>query len=270
VKAEIANVSRETPKTGSVREIGIDLIGRNPDQPRECFDDDKIRSLAASMAAAGLIQPIIVRPVSDGYQIVAGERRWRAAQRLGWESISCLVRDYSAQQMEAAALIENIKRQDLNAIEEARAFQRLIQRHGLRQKEAATRIGVSRAKIANALRLLDLPQGVQGLIVAGELEATLGRAIAGAPREARARLATEAVQKGYTRRQLEARIAKEIGTTDEGACSDADVKALERALTESLGSRTTLVEKGQGGEIRIRYTDLDVLEGLLERLRRRG
>ncbi len=256
-----------------VRMIAVSAIAPHPEQPRRHFDEDALNELAASIAERGIIQPIVVRPHGHTYQIVAGERRWRAAQRARLHEVPVVVRDYSDAETLQIALVENIQRQDLNAIEEAEAYSRLLEEFGHTQEVLAKTVHKSRSHVANLLRLLDLPKSVQGRVVDGSLSMGHARAIIGAPDPDA--LAEQVVSKGLSVRQTEklaqtakpaARRAPRAGTSPAAHDGDADVAALERQLGDLLGVRVRISHGGQGGTVTIDYSTLDQLDMICQRL----
>lgn len=257
-----------------VRMIPVSAIAPHPDQPRRHFDEDALNELAGSIAERGIIQPIVVRPHGHTYQIVAGERRWRAAQRAHLHEVPVVVRDYTDSETLQIALVENIQRQDLNAIEEAEAYSRLVDEFGHTQEVLARTVHKSRSHVANLLRLLDLPKAVQARVVDGSLSMGHARAIIGSP-DAEA-LAEQVVAKGLSVRQTEklAQNAKPAARRKarrqtQGAAngaSDADVAALERQLGDLLGLRVRITYAANGGAVTIDYSTLDQLDMLCQRL----
>ena len=256
-----------------VRMIAVSAIAPHPEQPRRHFDEDALNELAASIAERGIIQPIVVRPHGHTYQIVAGERRWRAAQRARLHEVPVVVRDYSDAETLQIALVENIQRQDLNAIEEAEAYSRLLEEFGHTQEVLAKTVHKSRSHVANLLRLLDLPKSVQGRVVDGSLSMGHARAIIGAPDPDA--LAEQVVSKGLSVRQTEklaqtakpaARRAPRAGAAPAAHDGDADVAALERQLGDLLGVRVRISYGGQGGTVTIDYSTLDQLDMICQRL----
>lgn len=258
-----------------VRLIPVSAIAPHPEQPRRHFDEDALNELAASIAERGIIQPIVVRPHGHNYQIVAGERRWRAAQRARLHEVPVVVRDYTDTETLQIALVENIQRQDLNAIEEAEAYSRLLDEFGHTQEVLAKTVHKSRSHVANLLRLLDLPKPVQGRVVDGTLSMGHARAIIGAP-DAEA-LAEQVVSKGLSVRQTEklAQNAKPASARKprrepmEGtvtSAGDADVAALERQLGDLLGVKVRITFGTAGGAVTIDYSTLDQLDMICQRL----
>ncbi len=254
----------------TLQHISIDLLVRSKYQPRQHFDPDKLRELAESIkSTGGLLQPIVVRPASEGhYEIVAGERRWRAAQLAGLEDVSCLIFQYTDEQALQASIVENISRADLNPIEEAQAYQRLIDEFHYLHEEVAASVGKSRTAITNSLRLLKLDPRVQSLLVSGELSEGHGKILAGLDAHHQIELAERCVQKGWNVRKMEAEAKKlQQDPTTEGTYSDANVKRLEIALSDHVGNRVQLdYEERGGGYLHIRFNNIDELEGHFERI----
>ncbi len=253
---------------GGVREIEVARIRPNPDQPRSQFGDEGIDELAASIAERGVLQPILVRPDGDGFMIVAGERRWRAAQKAQVHRIPAIVRELAPAEVAEVALIENIQREDLNAIEEAEAYRQLIARHGHTQEGLAKTVHKSRSHVANLLRLLDLPELVRQSLLRGDISMGHARAVAtaGDPEA----LVRTIVAKGWSVRQAEdaARAEKSPKTAvrKQESTPDADIAALERQLSDMLGLKVQVVHNADGGTVRISYSSLDQLDLVCQRL----
>lgn len=251
-------------------------IHPNPAQPRRHFSEDSLQELALSLKRHGLIQPILVRPHGSGYQIVAGERRWRAAQRAQLHSIKAIVRELSDEETLEIALIENIQRQDLNPIEEAEAYRKLCDQFGHSQSELAAIVEKSRSHVANMMRLLELPVPVRDLVIEGKLSMGHARALLGS--DDSARLAALVVKQGLSVRQTEALVrrsrvaegkaAPPRAAADGGMSSDADIRAVEQHLGDLLGLRVRIAHKGPGGEgsVTFEYRTLDQLDMLCQRL----
>ncbi len=254
----------------TLQHIAIDLLVRGKYQPRQHFDPEKLRELADSIiSTGGLLQPIVVRPTTQGtYEIVAGERRWRAAQLAGLDEVSCLVYPYSDEQALQASIVENINRADLNPIEEAQAYQRLIDEFHYLHEEVAASIGKSRTAITNSLRLLKLDARVQHLLINGDISEGHGKILASFNACHQIDLAERCVQKGWNVRRLEAEAKKLQHSSEEmGKYSDANVKHLEVALSQHIGNRVQLdYEERGGGTLRIRFNNIDELEGHFERM----
>ncbi len=251
-----------------VRDIAIDDIDPNTDQPRRDFDKDALEQLADSIREAGVLSPILV--VEDGlrYRIVAGERRYRASRMAGLASVPCIVRDMTTAQQMEAALIENLQREDLNPIEEAAAIRSLMQECGYTQEQAAKKLGKSRPVIANALRLLNLPQEVIDLVITGDLSAGHARVLAGIDdRKKQIELAHQCITYGYSVRKLE-ELAKE--KTEKPAARKAvrgltpELDALQNSMREALGLKTILSGNEKKGKITLSYNTAEELEHLYE------
>ena len=260
-------------RADGVQSIDIARIRANPLQPRKSFDDSSLAELAESITQHGVIQPILVRRAGDGFEIIAGERRWRAAQRAQIHSIPALVRDDSDAAIAEIALIENIQRQDLNAIEEAEGYKALIANHGHGQDAVGKLVGKSRSHIANLLRLLELPAPVREMLLQGDL--TMGHARAIASSDEPERLAKQIVDGGLSVRQAEQLARKvrpgagrDIGRAVErqGRQVDADLAALERQLGDMLGLKVKVSHAGAGGTVALSYSSLDQLDMICQRL----
>ena len=260
---------------GTLETLAVSAIQPGRYQPRRHFDDAALDELAASIKTQGLLQPLVVRTVARGrYELIAGERRWRAAQRAGLTELPALVREVPEQTVLALALIENIQREDLSPLEEAQALQRLIEEFGLTHQQTADAVGRSRAAVSNLLRLLELPAPVRALLDTRKLEMGHARALATLPDKLAVRLAEQAVAEGWSVRDLEAaaRAAQTPSTAPRPAARkarDADLVALERELSERLATRVQLkAGRGGRGTLLLHYHSLDALDGLLARLRR--
>lgn len=256
-----------------VQTIEIASIHPHPGQPRRHFDDAALQELADSIARRGVIQPIIVRPMGEGYQIVAGERRWRAAQRAHLHRIPAIVREFDEAETLEIALVENIQRQDLNAIEEADAYRKLIAEFGHSQEALGKLVGKSRSHISNLMRLLDLPAPVQQAVVEGRLSMGHARALIGA--DDCEELARQVEQKGLSVRDTEKLVRKGKAVGSERATrsglgrggKDADIAALEQHLADILGVKVEIAhEEGRGGALTLHYSTLDQLDMLCQRL----
>jgi ParB family transcriptional regulator, chromosome partitioning protein len=262
------------------RRIPIDRIAPNPHQPRRDFDPAALAELADSIQQKGIIQPLVVRPIAgtDTFQIVAGERRWRAAQMAHVHDVPAVVRDYSDEEVLEVAIIENIQRADLNAIEEALGFRQLIDQHGHTQEKLATALSKSRSHIANLLRLLQLPDDVQTMVRSGKLSAGHARALITSPNASA--LAQAVVARGLSVREVE-RLVKKSETAalhptrkDRSPTEkDADTRALQADLSANLGMLVKIDHEaaGEGGHLTIRYRtldDLDLLCTVLSQIRR--
>jgi ParB family transcriptional regulator, chromosome partitioning protein len=258
-----------SPDAPGVDRLPISAIQPNPDQPRRHFDADAMAELVASVKLHGILQPILVRAHNGGHQIIAGERRWRAAQAAGLHDMPVIIRPLDDRQVAEIALIENIQRSDLNALEEARGYRKLIADYGHTQAALADIVGKSRSHVTNLLRLLDLPDGVQALVETGQISMGHARALAGtADPQA---LAQRVIQGGLSVRALEALIAggkAKRPRSNTPATNDANSEALEEQLAEALGMPVALqVAPGaSSGSLTIRFADLDQLDMLCARL----
>lgn len=252
-----------------VRGIAIASIRPNPFQPRTAFGEGGLEELQASIAEHGVLQPIVVRSGgAGGYEVVAGERRLRASRNLGLETIPALVRSATDEDMQTLALVENLQREDLNAMEKARALRAMMRNLMLTQEDVASRVGKARTTIANLLRLLDLPEEIQAWVEEGRLTGAHARALLQAQgAQRRLDLARQAMAKGWSVREVERR-AKAGPTVGKRRTRSEDpyVRDLEDRLRRALSTDVRLMPKGKGGRIEIRYHDADELDGLLELL----
>lgn len=263
-------------REGALLSIPIEHMAPHAGQPRQNFDEAEIESLAASIREKGVVQPLVVRPANGGsagagalYEIVAGERRWRAAQRAGIHELPAVVRHLSDAESIEIALVENLQRRDLNALEEAAAYRRLIQEFDHRQEDVAQALGKSRSHVANTVRLLDLPERVKTLIADGTLSAGHGRALL--PAADAAALAAEVMRRRLSVRETEALVARNTRARSGRArprAVDPNIKALQDDLGRTLGLKVTIAARASGaGRLTIAYRDPEQLDGLIERLR---
>jgi ParB family chromosome partitioning protein len=253
----------------AVQSLPIEFLQPGKFQPRRRFDEETVAQLAESIRERGVLQPLIVRQTGpERYEIVAGERRWRAAQMAGQHDVPVLVREMSDREALEAAIVENVQREDLNAIDEADGYRRLIDEFGHTQEVVARIVGKSRSHIANALRLLGLPDGVKGMVAAGSLTAGHARALLALPDPAAA--AADVVRKGLNVRQTEllARTAAAPRRRASEPANDTDTAALEAELTRALGLKVTIAHGAGGGTLTVHYGTLDQLDAVLDRLRR--
>ncbi|OEO25907.1 chromosome partitioning protein ParB [Pseudomonas sp. J237] len=252
--------------------LPLDLIQRGKYQPRRDMDVTALEELAHSIKTHGVMQPIVVRPIAKGrFEIVAGERRWRASQQAGLEKIPAMVRELADEAAVAMALIENIQREDLNPIEEAMALQRLQQEFQLTQQQVADAVGKSRVTITNLLRLISLPEEIKTLLSHGDLEMGHARALLGLPLEQQVEGARHVVARGLTVRQTEALVRQWLNSKKKPAAvakADPDITRLEQRLAERLGSPVQIKHGQKGkGQLVIRYSSLDELQGVLAHIR---
>ena len=261
----------ETPQAGGVREIDVGKIRPNPQQPRQIFDSAALDELAQSIANKGVLQPILLRPAGDGFEIIAGERRWRAAQRAQLHRIPAIVREFDDATTAEIALIENIQRADLSAIEEAEGYKQLIALYNHSQEEVARIVGKSRSHVANLLRLLDLPDEVKQMLLRGDI--SMGHARAVVTAENPSELARQILKDGMSVRQAEA-LAKttkadpdrNLDDTRNARPVDADLAALERQLGDLLGLKVRVAHGKGGGTVALHYSSLDQLDMICQRL----
>lgn len=268
---EPSPVLSSLPPQGEQRLVPIDQLSGGKLNPRKDFREDELSELADSIRSKGLVQPILARPVPGGYEIVAGERRWRAAQKAGLHTVPVIVRDLSDKEVLELAIIENVQRSDLNAIEEANGYRDLIERFGYGQEQVAEIIGKSRSHVANTLRLLKLPEGVKMLVESGKLTAGHARALIG--REDAEGLAKRILAEDMNVREVEAMVqAGPIGV--EGSTGvrrpkdkDADTRAFEKELSDALGLKVEIKRgSGESGNLVIKYGNFDQLDYIRLRL----
>ena len=250
-------------------ELDIDLLVPNPRQPRQDVEESHLEELAQSIRSHGIIQPILVRHVDNRYEIVAGERRWRAAQRAGLLKVPVVVRAVADEKLLEVALIENIQREDLNAIEEAQAYRRLTDELGLSQEQVAAAVGKDRATVANYIRLLRLPAEVRNDLAAGSLTMGHARALLSLSDEAaQRRVARDIVARELSVRETEGLVKRELTppVAPPPRRIDPNTRAAEEQLRLALGTRVSIVRKGKGGRIEIQFTNEDELQRLYELL----
>lgn len=266
----------EAAGAGELRELPVSLIKPNPSQPRTNFDPEALSALAASIETTGVVQPLLVRPLADGsYELVAGERRWRAAQEAGLEKVPAVVREQAEAERLQAALIENMVREDLNPVEEARACSALVEELGLTKEELAKRVGRSRPAVSNLIRLLELPDEALELLESGGLSEGHGKALLGVQgNDVRRRLARDAARGGWSVRETEERVrlASQPRARPKRAATDPDAVAALRdvadALEEAIGHEVTARSKGEGVVAEMRFDDIRQAHALARRLRK--
>jgi ParB family transcriptional regulator, chromosome partitioning protein len=268
----------ETAAAGELRELPVELIKPNPSQPRTNFDQEALDGLAASIEASGVVQPLLVRPLPDGsYELIAGERRWRAARQAGVERVPAVVRDHAEAERLQAALIENMVREDLNPVEEARACAALVDELGLTKEELARRVGRSRPAVSNLIRLLELPDEILELLESRDLSEGHGKALLGAAgNDVRRRLGRDAARAGWSVRETEERVrlAGQPKARPRRAPADPDAIAALRdvadALEEALGHEVSARAKGEGIAVELRFSDVREAHALARRIRKRS
>jgi ParB family chromosome partitioning protein len=258
-----------------LKSVPVTRLSPGPFQPRKDMDPERLRELADSISAQGLVQPVTVREAGDGFEIIAGERRWRAAQLAGITEIPVIVRKVSDQAAMAIALIENIQREDLNAMEEAEALKRLLDEYRMTHQQLADAVGKSRAAVSNLLRLNELVPEVKGYLSSGQIEMGHARALLGISSDGQSQLARQIVERELTVRQVEAMVQDLRGGRIRGAdkpvssAKHPDIKRLEADISEELGAMVTIDHGAKGnGKIVIRYSSLDELDGVLGHIRK--
>ncbi len=269
--ALLSNAPAPAPAGRAVMQLPVESVQRNAAQPRKSFDEKKLEELAASIREHGVIEPILVRRQGDGYRIVAGERRWRAAQRAGLQAIPAIVRESNEREAFEVALVENLQRADLNAMEEAEAFDALTREHGLTQEQVAVRVGKERSTVANALRLLKLPSDVRDQVRGGALEMGHARALLPLEKaEAIRKAAQQVMRDGLSVRATEALVRRLLAPPSPRKATPADsanVRALVTRLERRLGTRCRVVQRtAQAGRIEVDYQSLAELDGILEKM----
>ena len=260
--------TQEDEEATGYRNVPIDQIVPNPDQSRRRFDDETLEELAASIKEVGLLQPVVLTAADDGYQLIAGERRWRAAKRAGLVDIPAVIRETAGRSTLVEALVENVQRQDLTAIEEAHAYQQLLETHGMTQEQVADRVGKSRPTVSNTVRLLQLVDEIQEMVDVGDLSAGHARALVGVEDTKYAlHLATQARDKGWSVRQMEdaVRSRREIESgpaTRVRQLRPVEIIELESRLTEKLGAAVKISYHNEKGKVEIRFGSVEELERL--------
>jgi ParB family chromosome partitioning protein len=257
-----------SPQDGTLKPLPVDTIRSSRYQPRLNMQPEALQELADSISAQGLVQPIVVRPIDDGYELIAGERRWRAAQIAGLHDIPAIIKSIPDQAAAAMTLIENIQREDLNPLEEAGAFKRLIDEFELTHQQVADAVGRSRAAVSNMLRLLDLGKETREYLERGELEMGHARALLALSGKAQAETAQIVVEQDLSVRETERYIKSILSDKPEPASEkpskDPDVASLEQRLADTLGARVDILYNNRGkGKLIIRYSSLDELDGIL-------
>lgn len=254
------------------RRLRVDEIIPNPHQPRVNFDEDSLEELTASVGEVGVLQPVVVRALDDGrFALIAGERRWRAAKRVGLSEIPAMVRAADDQASLTQALIENVQRQDLSPLEEAAAYQELLEEHGMTHEQVASAVGKSRPAVSNTLRLLQLPAAIQGMVERGELSAGHARALLGIEDSAYAEhVAVRAAAEGWTVRQVEeaARARQATATPSRTRVTEVrpvEIVELEQRLRDQLGSKVDIRYRNQKGKVEISFASLEDLERIYRR-----
>ena len=268
-----AMAPRRQDKDGELRHIPIELIQRGKYQPRTDMHEEALQNLAASIKAQGVMQPIVLRPISDThYEIIAGERRWRATQIAGLDTIPAIIKPVSDESAIAMALIENIQRENLNPIEEAMALKRLQEEFELTQQEVADAVGRSRASVTNLMRLISLNPDVRLMLEHGDLEMGHARALLSLSEQQQSEAAQIVVGKGLSVRQTEALSRKMLSEAGQSKklefVSDPDIRKLEQSLSEKLGANVQIQHSSKGaGKLTLKYNSLDELDGILAHIK---
>lgn len=261
-----ALLGTDEPVSSGVTEVRITDIEPNANQPRKSIDDEKLAALAESIKQHGVVQPLIVQQDGDSYRIVAGERRWRAARRAGLETVPVIVRDLSDRQVMEVALIENLQREDLNPIEEAEAYEKLISEYGMTQEEVASVVGKSRPAITNSIRLLSLDDEIKSRLISGEISSGHARALLSLDdKDLRRKAMQEIIEKGLSVRETE-RLIKVLSTPKKQKARkvpDAEYQALEERFREVFGTKVRIMNSKKSGKILIEYYSLEELDRII-------
>ncbi|MEE4660184.1 MAG: ParB/RepB/Spo0J family partition protein [Halieaceae bacterium] len=271
--AEATSQEGDKPAGTELRDVPVDLIRRGKYQPRRDIDPETLQELADSIKAQGVMQPIVLRPVENGkYEIIAGERRWRATQLAGLDSIPAQIRDVPDEAAIAMALIENIQREDLNPVEEALALQRLQQEFELTQQQVAEAVGKSRSAVANLLRLMSLRDDVRTLLEHGDIEMGHAKALLGLEQDEQSAAARSVVAKGLSVRQTESLVRQLLAAKNRApkkpVSQDPNVRKLQDDLSEKLGTRVQIQHAASGkGKLVLSYSSLDELDGILSHIK---
>lgn len=257
-----------TQQKVQVRQIPIEQLVSGRFQPRQHFDESKLVELAEAIKTTqGLLQPIVVRLIdNDKYEIIAGERRWRAAMIAGLDTVMCLIRVSSDQEALEAAIIENISRTDLNPIEEAQAYQRLVDEFGYIHEEIAIAVGKSRVKVTNTLRILKLDARVQQFLIDGLLTEGHGKALAALSPKLQFDIAQKSVQQGWSVRKVELEVRRAQSATSKNTDKDINIKSLEKDLADHIGCRVKIDCENTRGKLEISFHNLEILDGLFARM----
>ncbi len=267
--ALLSTTNNNSESSNGIQKINISQITPNPSQPRKNFKDEDLKELSSSIKNQGLIQPIIIKPIKDGqYQIIAGERRWRACQLNGMHEVECVIKNLEDTNVLEAALIENIQREDLNVIEEANAYKGLIEIKGINNENLAKLIGKSSSHVSNILRLLELDKKIQEMVINGDLSMGHARALIGVPDAINK--AKEIIEKKLSVREIE-KITSEFKINKSKKISkDPNIIDLEKELSDKIGLKTSIQfnENGSSGSLTLYYSDLNQLDDLMKRLKK--
>ena len=264
-----ALLSSKSENKNNIKKVDISKISPNKNQPRKKFEEKEITELSKSIKNQGLIQPIVIREVSgDSYEIIAGERRWRASQLAGLHSVSCVIMDISEEKVFELALIENIQRENLNIIEEAKAYKKLIQLNNLKNEDLSKKIGKSSSHISNLIRILDLDQEIQQMIIDGKISMGHARALIGVPDAVQK--AKEIFDKKLSVRDVEKLTSRYKNIRKKISEKDPNILDLERELSDKIGLKTEIQfnENGSSGSLKLYYSDLNQLDEIMKRLKK--
>ena len=265
----LSTASKKNETNNSAQKINISQIVPNPSQPRKNFKDEELKELSSSIKNQGLIQPIIVKPTNDNqFQIIAGERRWRACQLNGMHEVDCVIKEIDEKSILEAALIENIQREDLNVIEEANAYKGLIDIKGISNENLAKLIGKSSSHVSNILRLLELDKKIQEMVIQGDLSMGHARALIGVPDAINK--ANEIIEKKLSVRQVEKITSEFKNNKTKKTSKDPNIIDLEKELSDKIGLKTSIQfnENGSSGSLTLYYSDLNQLDDLMKRLKK--
>ena len=266
----LLSTTNDNPDSGNgIKKINISQIIPNPSQPRKNFKDEDLKELSSSIKNQGLIQPIIIKPIKDDqYQIVAGERRWRACQLNGMHEVECVIKNLDDTNVLEAALIENIQREDLNVIEEANAYKGLIDIKGINNENLAKLIGKSSSHVSNILRLLELDKKIQEMVINGDLSMGHARALIGVPDAINK--AKEIIEKKLSVRQIEKITSEFKKNKTKKISKDPNIADLEKELSDKIGLKTSIQfnENGSSGSLTLYYSNLNQLDDLMKRLKK--
>ena len=265
----LSNTNNNTENSNVIHKINISQITTNPSQPRKNFKDEDLKELSSSIKNQGLIQPIIIKPIKDDqYQIIAGERRWRACQLNGMHEVECVIKSLDDTNVLEAALIENIQREDLNVIEEANAYKGLIDIKGINNENLAKLIGKSSSHVSNILRLLELDTKIQQMVINGDLSMGHARALIGVPDAINK--AKEIIEKKLSVRQIEKITSEFKKNKSKKISKDPNIIDLEKELSDKIGLKTSIQfnENGSSGSLTLYYSDLNQLDDLMKRLKK--
>ena len=265
----LLSTTNNKEETNGIQKINISQIIPNPSQPRKSFKDEDLKELSSSIKNQGLIQPIIIKPINDGqYQIIAGERRWRACQLNGMHEVECVIKNINDTNVLEAALIENIQREDLNVIEEANAYKGLIDIKGINKESLAKLIGKSSSHVSNILRLLELDKKIQQMVINGDLSMGHARALIGVPDAINK--AKEIIEKKLSVRQIEKITSEFKKNKTKKPYKDPNIDDLEKELSDKIGLKTSIQfnENGSSGSLTLYYSDLNQLDDLMKRLKK--